>query len=89
VSTGHQHHRLLAVPRSVVGIGLAHDDVDLAARIAAPLDHHFGAVDDVIVFFALDSASGCSSASEDATFGSVMRKSRADPALEQRLAPFA
>ena len=53
---GHQDHRLLAVARRVVGIGLAHEDVDLASRIAGARGPPLDAVDDVVVALALDAA---------------------------------
>ena len=51
----HQHHRLLGVACSV-GVGLAHDDENLAARRARARAVPLAAIDDVFVAFAPDTA---------------------------------
>src|SRR5436189_96524 len=50
----HQHDGLRAVARRVVGVGLAHNDVDLAARVASARGPPLAAIDDVFLALALD-----------------------------------
>ena len=81
----HDDHRLLAVGRRV-GIALAHQDDDLAARIAHARRPPLAAVDDVVVAVALDAAL------DVARVGRGHRRlghgeARADLAVEQRLQP--
>ncbi len=45
----HQDHRLLVVPAGIVGIGLAHEDEDLAARIGRAGGPPLAAVDHVVI----------------------------------------
>ena len=52
---GNEDHRLLGVLRGV-RVGLAHDDVEGAARVARPRRPPFAAADDVIVAVAPDAA---------------------------------
>src|SRR5690348_14518252 len=51
----HQHHGLLRMTRRI-GIGLAHDDGDLAARVHRPGAPPLAAVDHVVVALTLDTA---------------------------------
>ena len=82
----HQDHRLLLM-LGRVRIGLAHEDHDLAARVAGAGSPPFTAVDDVFVAVAVDRA---------LDVGCVARRHRrlrhaeggADLAVEQRLQPF-
>lgn len=49
---GHEHNRLLAVRILVVGVRLAHDNVDVAARVASAARPPLLAVEDVLVALA-------------------------------------
>jgi len=83
---GHQDHRLLLVARGIVGIGLAHQDVELAARVAGAARPPLAAVDHVMVAVALDAALDVGRIRRgDVRLGHEER--RADPALEQGLEP--
>ena len=55
---GHQHHRLLLMAGRV-GIGAAHHDQDLAARVGRTRSPPLAAVDDVVVAVAEDRTSRC------------------------------
>ena len=68
---GHEDLRLLAIFVRV-GIGLAHHDHDLAARIADARRPPFAAVDDVVVALASRCGVEMFVASDEATAGSVM-----------------
>ena len=82
---GHDDHRLLRVAWRV-GVGLAHHDVDRAARVTRAGGPPLGAVDHVLVTVALDAA---------LDVGGIRRshsrlghqKGRADLAAQQRLHP--
>ena len=54
----HQDHRLLLMRRRV-GVALAHEDRDPAARVAGAGDPPLAAVDDVVVAVAHDASTGC------------------------------
>ena len=49
----HQHHRMLLVARSI-GVALAHEDENLAARIGGARGPPFQAVDHIVIAVALD-----------------------------------
>ena len=53
VSIGHQHHRLLLMAGRI-GVGAAHHDQDLAARVGRTRDPPLAAVDDVVAAVAGD-----------------------------------
>ena len=78
----HQDHRLLAV-LGVARVGLAHQDRDLAARIARARRPPFAAVDDIIVAVAVD-AHSMLVASDEATARLGHQEGRADLAAHQR-----
>ena len=85
---GHQNHRLLAVPRRVVGICLAHHDVDLAARIAGAARPPLRAIDHILIAVAAHVRLDVRRIRRgDCRLGH--QESRADLALEQRLAPLS
>ena len=67
----HEDHRLLAVPVGV-GVGLAHDDEDLALGVHRAGDPPLAAVDDVVVAVAHGCACAMLVASLLATSGSVI-----------------
>ena len=69
----HQDHRLLRVARRV-GVGLAHEDVDLQRGSPAPRGPPLAAVDDVVVALALDARLRCWWRRDEATSGSVIAK---------------
>jgi hypothetical protein len=81
----HQDHRLLLVCRGA-GIGLAHENRDLAARIAGPGCPPFAASDDVRVAVAADARGNIRRVGgSDVRFRH--RKTRTNLAGEQRLEP--
>ena len=81
----HDDHRLLAVGRRV-GIALAHQDDDLAARIAHARRPPLAAVDDIVVAVALDAALDVARVGRgDRRLGHG--EAGADLAVEQRLQP--
>ena len=81
----HQDHRLLRVARRL-RVGLAHEDVDLAARIAGTADPPLAAVDDVVVAVTLDARGDVGRvARRDRRLGH--REGAADLAVQQRLKP--
>ena len=82
---GHQHHRLLQVARRV-GVGLAHDDEDLAPVARRTRDEPLVAVDHVVVAVASDRALDVGGVARgDGRLGH--REGRADLAGRQRLQP--
>ncbi len=83
----HQDLRLLLMPRGV-GIGLAHQDRDLAAGIAVARRPPFTAVDDVVIAVACDRGFDVGGVRRgDRGFGH--QEGGADLAVHQRLQPFA
>ena len=82
---GHENHRLLAVVRGA-RIGLAHEDQDLAARVARAGSPPLAAVDHVVIAVAHDGGLNIRGiAGGDIRLGH--RKGGADAPLEQRLEP--
>ena len=81
----HQDHRLLLVAGRG-RIGLAHEDQDLAARIAGAGDPPLAAVDDVVVAVADDARLDVGRVRRG-DVGLGHREARADLAGEQRLEP--
>ena len=82
----HQDHRLLAMAIRIVGIGLAHEDADLAARVGRVRRVPFAAVDDVMIAVANDRAldiGGVTGGDRRLGHG----EAGADLAREQRLEP--
>jgi hypothetical protein len=81
----HEHHRLLPV-RGRVGVGLAHQDEDLAALVGRAGDPPLAAVDDVVVAVAHDAGLDVGGVRRrDVRLGH--RERRADLARQQRLEP--
>ena len=82
----HEDHRLLLVLRRG-GVGLAHEDRDLAARIHGAGGPPFAAVDDVSVAVAADVGLDVGGVGRGDR-GLGHREAGADLAVEQRLQPF-
>ena len=83
--TGDQHHGLLPVGGGV-GVGLAHDDEDLAAFVGGSGDPPLVAVDDVVVAVAPDAGLEVGGVgARDVGLGH--RERRPDPCIEQRFEP--
>ena len=74
VSRGHQDHRLLLVAVRVLRVGLAHEDEDLAARVADARGPPLVAVDHVASRRRARCDDSMLVASEEATSGSVIAK---------------
>ena len=81
----HEDHRLLPVP-AALRVGLAHEDAELAARVARARGPPLAPVEDVVVAVALDAASDVGGVGGgDARLGHG--EARADLAGEQRFEP--
>ena len=81
----HQHHALLSVARRI-GVGAAHDDVDLAARVAGARTPPLATVDHIVIAVALDAAGDVGGVGRgDLRLGH--EEGRADLAAQQRLEP--
>lgn len=83
---GHQDDRLLSVGIGIVGITLAHDDVDLASRVTSTAGPPLGAVEDVLVTLTLDAKLDVGGIRRR-NIGLSHQESRADLSLHQRLEP--
>lgn len=82
----HKHDRLLLVDILVIGIRLAHDNINLAARVTSAARPPLLAVEDVLVALAADIELDVGSIRRR-NFGLSHEESRANLAIHQRLEP--